>query len=144
MERCVSGIRSVLPLLRRGVRSLFLDEEYAMETCGLFVGAPGSNPAEARAMQLLLRVLRPAQRQEFLRYGYFIVDAPCCGRFQILPRSVFNVLSMETGIAYCAAPDITVPIPDLMLAQKLLLENDPARFFQVANQRRQDGNRWFV
>ena len=34
-----------------------------------------------------------------------------------------------------------VPIPDLMLAQKLLLENDPDRFFQVANQRRQECSR---
>jgi hypothetical protein len=48
---------------------------------------------------------------------------------------------METGLAYCAAPNIPVPIPDLMLAQKLLLEHDPGRFFQVANQRRQDYSR---
>ncbi|MBI3530416.1 MAG: hypothetical protein HY067_20925 [Betaproteobacteria bacterium] len=142
MERCVNGIPRVLQPLRRGARRLFYDEDDAMATSGLFVRAPGANAtAEARAMQLLLRVLRTAQRDEFLRYGYFTVDARGLGRFQILQRCVFNVLSVESGIAYCAVPDITVPIPDLMLAQKLILENDPARFFQVANQRQQYGDR---
>ena len=113
-----------------------------MEIRVLFMDAPGlHSAAEARATQLLIRVLDPTQRQEYLRYGYFTVDAPGWGRFQILSRSVFNVLSMETGLAYCAAPNIPVPIPDLMLAQKLLLEHDPGRFFQVANQRRQDYSR---
>ena len=103
---------------------------------------PGTrSSAEARATQLLIRVLRLGQLHEYLRFGYFTVDAPGWGRFQILSRSVFNVVSVESGLAYCAAPDILVPIPDLMLAQKLLLENDPGRFFQVANQRRQECGR---
>ena len=113
-----------------------------MEIRELFMDAPGlHSAAEARATHLLIRLLAPAQRQEYLRYGYFTVDAPGWGRFQILSRSVFNVLSMETGLAYCAAPSTPVPIPDLMLAQKLLLERDPAAFFRVANQRRQDYSR---
>jgi|GEM_PF-3455502 hypothetical protein len=97
--------------------------------------------AEVRATQLLIRMLRLGQLHDYLRFGYFTVDAPGWGRFQILSRSVFNVVSVESGLAYCAAPDILVPIPDLMLAQKLLLENDPGRFFQVANQRRQECGR---
>jgi hypothetical protein len=142
MEIRFNRMLTALPHLRRSVRRLFFDEEDAMEIRVLFMDAPGSHSAaEARATQLLIRVLDPMQRQEYLRYGCFTVEAPGWGRFQILSRSVFNVLSMETGLAYCAAPNIPVPIPDLMLSQKLLLEHDPGRFFQVANQRRQDYSR---
>jgi len=128
--------------LREGLRRSFFDEADAMEIRTLFRDSPGMRSnAEARAMQLLVRVLRLGQLHDYLRYGYFTVDAPGWGRFQILSRSVFNVVSMESGLAYCAAPDTLVPIPDLMLAQKLLLENDPDRFFRVANQRRQECGR---
>jgi hypothetical protein len=132
--------------LHRGTRSRFFDDPDATDN------RPDARPsfsdsrnarfsAEARATQLLIRVLRLGQLHDYLRYGYFTVNAPGWGCFQILSRSVFNVVSMESGLAYCAAPDILVPIPDLMLAQKLLLENDPDRFFQVANQRRQECGR---
>ncbi|MEO8165584.1 MAG: hypothetical protein ABI619_09325 [Betaproteobacteria bacterium] len=113
-----------------------------MQNTITYMDGPGAHSvAEAKATQLLIRVLDPVQRQEYLRYGYFTVVAPGWGRFQILSRSVFNVLSMETGLAYCATPSTPVPLSDLMLAQKLWLENDPGRFFQVANQRRQDYSR---
>jgi hypothetical protein len=132
--------------MHRGTRSRFFDDLDATDS------RPEVRPsfsdsrsarfsAEARATQLLIRVLRLGQLHDYLRYGYFTVNAPGWGCFQILSRSVFNVVSMESGLAYCAAPDILVPIPDLMLAQKLLLENDPDRFFQVANQRRQECSR---
>jgi hypothetical protein len=93
--------------------------------------------AEARATALLLRMLTPAQREEFEGHGYFTVDVAGRGRFCILPSNFFNVLHIETGDSYCAAPKIHFPLPDLMLCQKLLLENDPERFFKVANRRRE-------
>jgi hypothetical protein len=111
-----------------------------ISTDELFVEAPGKGPTpDARARQLLLRVLNPVQRDEFSRYGYFTVDAVGWGRFRVLSRTTFNVLNPGTGIAFCAGPDIPVPLADLMLAQKLILENDPGRFFRVANHRREDG-----
>ena len=57
------------------------------------------------------------------------------GKFWILPSTFFNVLDAETGNCYCAGPRTEVPLSDLMLAQKLLLENDPEAFFSVANRR---------
>ena len=99
------------------------------EGYGITVGA------SARAVALLLRTLDPGQRQRFLRRGHFTVKAPGWGEFEILPRCIFNVISLQSGITYCAAPDIQVPIADLMLAQKLILENEPAKIFSVANQR---------
>jgi hypothetical protein len=92
-------------------------------------------PADARAKELLLRLLSVTQREQLQHHGYFSVDAPGRGRFCILPIPIFNVLHLETGDCFCAAPLVPVPVADLMLAQKLLLENDPEAFFGVANQR---------
>ncbi|HMK23517.1 MAG TPA: hypothetical protein VK466_14370 [Terriglobales bacterium] len=91
--------------------------------------------AEVRARKLLLRTLSPVQREEFESRGYFSVQVPKRGKFWILPSSVFNVLHAATGTSYCAGPRAEVPLSDLMLAQKLLLESDPDAFFEVANRR---------
>ena len=91
--------------------------------------------AEVRARRLLLRLLNPAQRLEFERYGYFAVLVPGRGKFWILPSRVFNVLHSATGHSYCGTPQTEIPLSDLMLAQKLLLENNPDLFFAVANHR---------
>jgi hypothetical protein len=96
--------------------------------------APRSS-SEFRARHLLLRLLSPAQRKEFDRYGHFTVQAAGWGRFRVMPRTTFNVVDTQTGICYCAGPEGVVPLSDLMLAQKLVLENDPARFFAVARSR---------
>jgi len=91
--------------------------------------------AEVRARQLLRRMLNPAQRETFELHGYFAVQVARRGTFWILPSPFFNVLHAETGNCYCAVPKTQVPLSDLMLAQKLLLENDPGSFFAVANRR---------
>jgi hypothetical protein len=91
--------------------------------------------AEVRARRLLLRLLDPAQRLEFDRHGYFAVQVPGRGKFWILPSRVFNVLHSATGHSYCGATQTEIPLSDLMLAQKLLLENNPDIFFAVANHR---------
>ena len=89
--------------------------------------------AESRARALLLRVLSAQQRVDLQSCGYFMVTVPNGGTFCVLPRYVFNVLELRTGDCYCCMPDVQVPLSDLMLAQKLLLENDPEKFFAVAN-----------
>lgn len=86
-------------------------------------------------MNLLLRLLTPEQREEFVSFGYFTVAVARRGKFVILPDAMFNVLDMVTGNCYCAIPATGVPIADLMLAQKLLLESDPDQFFRAANVR---------
>jgi len=91
--------------------------------------------AEVRARQLLRRMLNPAQRETFELEGYFAVEVARRGKFWILPSPFFNVLHAETGNCYCAVPKAPVPLSDLMLAQKLLLENDPESFFAAANRR---------
>ena len=94
-----------------------------------------SEDAEARARRLLLRMLSPAQRAQFQGYGFFCVDVPMRNAFCVLPRHVFNVLDLWTGDHYCCTAGAILPLSDVMLTQKLLLENDPQQFFSVANRR---------
>jgi hypothetical protein len=123
-------------------REVFPDEDTVEQLALLFFDAPGTDGVAARrALRLLYRTLDPVQRWEFTRRGHFTVEAPGWGKFQVLPRSIFNVLSLETGIAYCVSTMMPLPVPDLMLAHKLLLEQDPERFFATANRRHPDGGR---
>jgi hypothetical protein len=94
-----------------------------------------NHAAEAKATELLVRLLDSRQRREFERHGFFPVTVAGRGEFVILPSRFFNVLHVATGDCYCAVPRGDVPLPDLMLSQKLVLENDPERFFRVANRR---------
>jgi len=91
--------------------------------------------ADVRAKQLLLRMLSDSQREELNVHGYFSVQVPGRGLFCIFPRTVFNVLEVRTGDRYCCVPEVEVPLWDLMLAQKLLIENDPQQFFAIANRK---------
>lgn len=123
-------------------REVLPEEEVLDQLCSLYFDVPGTDGAAARrALRLMYRVLSPPQRWEFLRRGCFTVVAPGWGRFQVLPRSIFNVMSLESGTAYCVTTLVPVPVPDLMLADKLLLENDPDWFFVIANRRQPDGGR---
>jgi hypothetical protein len=66
------------------------------EASGVALGA-SPTVADARARELLLRMLTPAQRDEFQSHGYFAVEVAGRGRFCILPSTMFNVIHMETG-----------------------------------------------
>ena len=89
--------------------------------------------AEARAKQLLLRHLNSQQRAQFDACGNFSVNVAGRGVFYIFPCLAFNVVHTPTGDCYCCSPEARVPLSDLMLSQKLLLETDPEQFFRVAN-----------
>jgi hypothetical protein len=82
-----------------------------------------------------MRVLNPSQRMQFMAYGFFSVEVPRRGAFCILAKAVFNVLDIATGDRYCCVLDANLPLSDLMLTQKLLLESVPERFFAIANRK---------
>jgi len=88
--------------------------------------------AETLARALLLRMLSRAQRDQFETLGHFLVKVPGHGTFRILPRPTLNVVDVISGAGYCAVPDRHVPLFDALLTQKLILENEPERFFSVA------------
>jgi hypothetical protein len=92
--------------------------------------------AEARARTLLLSLLSAEQRIQFKTRAAFTVHVKGRGTFYIFARLAFNVVHASTGDCYCCTTDLRVPIWDLMLSQKLLLETDPDHFFRVANCKR--------
>ena len=125
------GERAVL----RGNGPRGLDAGYPIRAWTEQAAAARSQASELRARRLLCRMLDGEQKRELQQHGCFTVRVQGRGMFCILPRSTFNVLSLDTGAAYCCNIEAFVPISDLMLAQKLLLENDPEHFFSVANRR---------
>ena len=126
-----SGGRTVL----RGNGARALDVGYPIRAWTEQAAAARSQASELRARRLLCRMLDVDQKRELQQHGCFTVKVAGRGLFCILPRSTFNVLSLETGAAYCCNIEAFVPVSDLMLAQKLLLENDAEHFFNVANRR---------
>jgi len=89
--------------------------------------------AASRSRELLHRLLSPRQREELNALGCFTVDVPSRGRFCLLPGAGYNVVHLTTGARYCALPCTPVPIWDVLLSQKLVLERCPEKFFAVAN-----------
>lgn len=95
-----------------------------------------------RSLDLLTSWLTPKQTRMFKRYGII----PCRGsvtgdRYYIYTRTtVFNVfrpmkhIKCNAGYLYCARfYDFSIPKPDLLLAQKLMIETNESEFLAVAN-----------
>jgi hypothetical protein len=97
-----------------------------------------SRLSSERALALLKRHLNEVQLQELEAFkGFHVVGAD--GRtFRIHHAAHGNVFSIENGVPavnYCivAVNEVPIPIYDLMLAQKVLLESTPESFFATAN-----------
>lgn len=93
--------------------------------------------AHERALRLLLRCLTPAQRADFERTKSFKVRGRSGRYYRITYGTIANVevLPPAGTIArrLCAGPT-GVPIPAVMLAQKLMLETQEAEFLRIAAQ----------
>lgn len=97
--------------------------------------------ALARARDLLLEHLTPAQRETYTKNHWFTVQG---GKTKIDYRInsnsyAGNVWVMKDGKpieSICCHCDHIIPLPDQHLAQKLALEYDEERFLRTANRRR--------
>lgn len=100
---------------------------------------PDCVEARRKARELLLRCLTKKQRAQYERDRRFDVEVPECswfrhgGRVTITEAEVYNVLDPEHQVKYCAGPAVHMPTEDRLLAQKLVIENDPVAFFSKAN-----------
>jgi hypothetical protein len=93
---------------------------------------PSEDPkAKEKARQLLMRNLDDGQQKSFKKDGSFRVTAKDGKVYTISTARSFNVKA-EDGTKYCGQLADT-PIEDQMLAQKLLLQHDPEKFFKKAN-----------
>lgn len=99
---------------------------------GAWWNAPKEDPkAKQKARELLIRNLDAGQEKSFKKDGTFLVTAKGGKVYTISTARSFNVKA-EDGTKYCGQT-VDTPIEDQMLAQKLLLEHDPDKFFKNAN-----------
>lgn len=90
------------------------------------------NPkAKKKARELLLKNLDATQTASFKKSGDFKVTGKDGNAYTINDARSFNVVGPD-GVKYCGQL-VNTPIEDQMLAQKLLLEHDPDKFFKNAN-----------
>lgn len=94
--------------------------------------------ARKRARKLLLSALDPWQRRQLKRKGYFHVSSSRGNVFRIAREVPFNVRlageAKPSRIYFCLeAEDPELPVEDVMLAQKLLLETNEGEFLKLAN-----------
>lgn len=99
--------------------------------------------ANHRARELLLRFLTPEQRQTFEAQGSFdvTVQRGWYNKFKLRhyrindqrTNNVQRIVDGEVKEVFCAQPTGKLPLYDVLLAQKLMLEADPATFFSRAN-----------
>ncbi len=98
--------------------------------------APAIITARERALTLLLDHLTPAQRFQYETVHSFDVEVNG-RRYRISSGWSGNVKRLnESGgwiESLCIHFDRSMPIPDLMLAQKLMLETNEAEFRRIAN-----------
>jgi hypothetical protein len=91
--------------------------------------------ARERSLDLLTRCLTPAQRAEFDRSNAFRVRGQSGREYRITYASTANVEALtERGLVerrLCAGP-VGVPIPAVILAQKLMLETQESEFLRIA------------
>ena len=94
--------------------------------------------AEERALALLKQWLSPAQLAQYQKYGHFEVTGCHSGkRYRIRGSQQMNVDELDEHgartVALCFGPEGDLPIGDVMLAQKIALENDELAALAVAN-----------
>ncbi|HEX8106682.1 MAG TPA: hypothetical protein VF516_03090 [Kofleriaceae bacterium] len=104
----------------------------AMDPARWWTDNPVEDPkAKEKARQLLLRNLDAGQEKSFKKDGSFRVTAKDGKVYTIKTARSFNVVA-EDGTKYCGQT-VDTPVEDQMLAQKLLLEHEPEKFFKNAN-----------
>ena len=94
--------------------------------------------AEEKGLTLLRQWLSPAQLAQYEKYGYFEVMGGESGKhYRIRPTRQMNVDELDQHgartAAWCFGPEGELPIGDVILAQKIALENDEMAALALAN-----------
>lgn len=90
--------------------------------------------ADARAEELLLQLLTPAQRALYRSGNLISVKGGRSGQeYRIDTRYHSRNIWRSDGRRFCAHPPLDVPRADIILAQKLAIEYNEDHFLQMAN-----------
>ena len=103
----------------------------------LFIMHGAERTPEGRSLLLLRRWLSPVQREQFLRKGYFeVVGSETGKRYRIYPGTSVNVCELDKKgrprEGLCFTPVGTLPVGDVMLAQKVALETYESKVHAIA------------
>ena len=103
----------------------------------LFIRLGAERTAEGRSLRLLREWLSPVQRMQFAKKQYFeVVGGDTGRRYRIYPGTMSNVCEVdEKGhprLGLCFRTMGELPIGDVMLAQKIALENCESSALAVA------------
>ncbi len=103
----------------------------------LFIRHGAERTPEGRSLRLLREWLSPLQRTQFAKKGYFEVVGSDTGKlYRIYPGTMSNVCEIdEKGrprLGLCFRTMGELPIGDVMLAQKIALENCESSVLAVA------------
>jgi len=93
----------------------------------LYVRHGFESTPEGRSLRLLREWLSPSQREQFARKGYFeVLGSDTRRRYRIYAGASQNVCEVDgrgrPGVGLCFIPTGSLPIGDVMLAQKIALE----------------------
>ena len=93
--------------------------------------------AEGRARALLHQHLTRAQRLELRKTKGFVVLGKDGRTYHLTTKHTLNVTVEHEGQAYglCVVPDSYLPMSDILLAQKIMLETKPEVFLRLAQVR---------
>lgn len=113
-------------------------EQYNREESARMQAAQAAREAaELKAERLLIECLSLRQRLQYEKHKAFIVHGRRA-RYRIRPGRTANVdvIGANGNIKHrlCAHPNVNVPYADVMLAQKLWLEDAEDVFLRVANE----------
>ena len=102
-----------------------------------FRDAGPTREPERRSLKLMRRWLSAAQREQFDGRGYFDVIGSHTGRrYRIRTGYSTNICELDsfehTVARWCFVPCENLPAGDVMLAQKIALENDEPSALKVA------------
>mgnify|MGYP001558038694 CR=1 FL=1 len=105
----------------------------------------GAVEALEKSKQLLLDNLNDEQTAHFTADKSFIVVAPDNQRYRIQKKMSYNVSLLDKDNCskqfYCTVfEDKTIPVYDLMLSQKIMIESGDNNFFRLANKSGTSGN----
>lgn len=92
--------------------------------------------AEARAEQLLRQHLSDEQLADYDAHGHIHVIGADGVRYRLEKKWSGNILEFKGDRAvarYCVHPRERIPVHDSIMAQKLMLETDPASLKKIAN-----------
>lgn len=88
--------------------------------------------ADERARQLLLDHLSEEQKKTFEKDGWFECVGNKTGKTYRI-HNYRNINTVQGKTKYCLVQKDTVPLPDQLLTEKMLIENDEDKFLKVAN-----------